>query len=283
MCLKSNKRKGRYDMKFQKLQSLLCILLAGALIALLVFGVFKTKKSNEALRGRIEEYKKTLASSAAEKPKDEEKEETDTTAKEEEYSFKDKSVMFLGDGISVEGKYQKQVADLLKFKSYTNGAESGLFLRDMGNKATKEALKDIDMVILMGGNNDYSRGTLLGGKGDSADAGTFYGDIKGVIEKIKAAKEGVEIVFLTPLKHGPLDFQVSYPDANINNNYLDDFVKAIKEVAPEGGAKVIDLFTLSGIDDKNAVAYTIDNINLNDAGNEKIAKVIAEELNKMFK
>lgn len=270
-------------MKFQKLQSLLCILLAGALIALLVFGVFKERKSNETLKGRIEEYKKTQASSAAEKPKDDEKDEATMPKDEEGYSFKDKSVLFLGDGISVEGIYKKKVAELLQLKDYTNGAESGLFLRDMGNKATKETLRDIDMVILMGGNNDYSRGTPLGALGDKAEVRTFYGDVKGTIENIKESKAGIEIVFLTPLKHGHLDFQVSYPEANINNNYLDDFVKAIKDVAVSNGAKVIDLFTLSGIDEKNAVAYTIDNINLNEAGNEKIAKVIAEELNKMFK
>ncbi len=58
---------------------------------------------------------------------------------------------------------------------------------------------------------------------------------------------------------------------------------AIKEVCNKNSIPVIDLFNESGIEADNIADYTVDNMNLNEAGNEKVAKTISEGLKEIFK
>jgi len=43
------------------------------------------------------------------------------------------------------------------------------------------------------------------------------------------------------------------------------------------------LFNESGIEAENIADYTVDNMNLNEAGNEKVAKSISQALQEIFK
>ena len=267
-----------------KIQNILCVVLPIVFVVVLATGFLKSKADKEELAKLKESYESSINTSA--KPQEDFTEDDDKkdahNKEEKEAGFTDKSVLFLGDGVSVDGKYQGIVADELKLKNYVNGARSGLLLGEMDDEITADSVKDIDIVIVFGGTNDYSRGKQLGSISDTSSADTFYGNVQGVIEYLKSIKEDIEIVFLTPLKHGYIDGQPSYPNANYNGNYLDDYVDAIIEVCENNNVNYIDAFNDSGINENNVGEYTYNNIILNDLGHDLVGKFIAENLAKIY-
>lgn len=272
-------------MNKDKLQNILCVILPIVFVGVLAGGLFKGKSDKEELTKLKNQYEASINTSA--KPEEgvvKEDAINSSQGKEvEKFNFEEKSILFLGDGVSVDGKYQEITAQQLKLKSYTNGARSGLTLGEMDDEISAEGLKDIDIVVILGGTNDYSKGKELGKISDTNEADTFYGNVQGVIDNLKAMKKDVEVVFLTPLKHGYIDGQPSYPNANNNGEYLDDYVEAIIEVCEKNDVKYIDMFNESGIDENNVGEYTLNNMILNEAGQNLVGTSIAEKLKELFK
>jgi len=279
-------------MNKNKLQNILCVALPIIFIGVLALGISSGKKEKERLANLKLDYE--ISYNTAAKPEDntssksegEQQEEagndTESDGAKKDFKFEDKTILFLGDGVSVEGVYQKKAAEILKLKDYVNGAKSGLILKEMDDEISEESLKNIDIVVILGGTNDYSRNRTLGEAADDKTVDTFYGNIQDVIDNVKSFKENVELVFLTPLKHGHVDGQPSYPDANNQGSYLDDYVNAIKEVCTKNNVKYIDMFNESGIDESNVAEYTTNNIILSEAGHDLVAEVIAEKLRELF-
>lgn len=268
-----------------KLQNILCVILPIVFIGVLAGGLFKAKSDNKELTKLKDKYETSINTSS--KPEEGSKEDetvsnSKTEEQEEKFNFEEKSILFFGDGVSVDGKFQGIAAEQLKLKGYTNGARGGLLLDDMDDEVTADSLKDIDIVVILGGTNDYSQGKELGQISDAYEADTFYGDVQGMIDNLKSMKDDIEIVFLTPLKHGYIEGQPSYPNANHNGNYLDDYVAAIIEVCEKNNVKYIDMFNKSGIDENNVGEYTYNNIMLNEEGHKLVGTVIAEQLKELF-
>lgn len=278
-------------MNKNKLESILCIVLPIVFIGVLAVGVYNLKLEKEKLKSLKEDYEMSFNSATKPVQKEEldneeeseNKEEDTATGENQKFNFKDKTVLFLGDGVSVEGTYQKVAAETLGFKDYTNGARSGLRIGEMEDEITSETIAGTDIVIIFGGTNDYSKSRYLGEISDSPDTDSFYGNVQSVIDNIKSLKSDIEIVFLTPLKHGYIQGQPSYPNANGNGNYLEDYVEAIKEVCDKNNVKYIDMFNESGIDENNVEEFTINNIMLNEKGHNAVGKAIAENLETLFK
>lgn len=272
-------------MNKDKLQNILCVILPIVFIGVLAGGLFKAKSDNKELAKLKDKYETSINTSVKPEagPKEDGKDVTSKTENQEEkFNFEEKSILFFGDGVSVDGKYQGIAAQQLKLKSYTNGARGGLLLGAMDDEVTSESLKDIDIVVVLGGTNDYSKGKELGKISDEYEADTFYGDVQGMIDNLKAIKSDIEIVFLTPLKHGYIDGQPSYPNANYNGNYLDDYAEAIIEVCEKNNVKYIDMFNKSGIDENNVGEYTHNNMILNEEGHKLVGTVLAEQLKELF-
>lgn len=281
----------RDRMNKNKLQSILCMVLPIVFIGVLAVGFYNLKLEKENLKSLKADYEMSFNSAtkpaqgeeSENKDQSEDAKEDTATGKNQKFNFKDKTVLFLGDGVSVEGTYQKVAADTLGLKDYINGARSGLTIGEMEDEITSETIASTDIVIIFGGTNDYSKNGYLGKISDSPEADSFYGNVQSVIDNIKSLKSDIEIVFLTPLKHGYIEGQPSYPNANNNGNYLDDYVEAIKEVCDKNNVKYIDMFNESGIDENNVEEFTLNNIMLNEKGHNVVGKTIAEELETLFK
>lgn len=276
---------GVIELNKDKLQNILCVILPIVFIGVLAAGLFKGKSDKEELTKLKNQYEASINTSA--KPEEGSKEEETDSSSEEKveekvFNFEEKAILFLGDGVSVDGKYQGIAAEELKLKNYINGARSGLMLGEMDDEVSAESLKDIDIVVILGGTNDYSKGKALGTISDTYEVDTFYGNVQGIIDNLKAMKEGLEIVFLTPLKHGYLEGQPSYPNTNYNGDYLDDYVNAIIEVCKKNDVKFIDMFKESGINENNVGEYTLNNIILNEAGHNLVGSSIAKNLKGLF-
>lgn len=121
-----------------------------------------------------------------------------------------------------------------------------------------EMPSDADIITVMGGTNDQWRGVPLGTMSDRS-INTFYGALhvlyQGLYTKYIANAEysvgaKKKIIVLTPLKK--LDPNKSSFENTIENNSdilmpLEDFVKAVKEVAAFYSFPVLDFYNLSGI------------------------------------
>jgi len=274
---------GEY-MRKDRIQTILCIVLSVALIATLALGINKSKKEKEKILESKNIYESSINQTS--KPEEEKKEdnvEGETQESEERFILEGKTLLSLGDGVSKGSTYQEKVKTLLKLKSVINNSNNGLVMNNMLNFINEEALKDTDIIIIMAGTNDYTKGRTLGTKDDGGKVESFYGDVQAAINAAQKAKPEVKLVFLTPLKHGYIEGQPSYPDKNNIGLGLEDYCMAIKEVCDKNSIPVIDLFSESGIETENIADYTVDNMNLNEAGNEKVAKTISEGLKEIFK
>ena len=165
-------------------------------------------------------------------------------------------------------------------KSYVNDGIIAQQLGTMADRVTSKKLAEVDLVTVFGGTNDYRNGKELGTINDDGNIDTFYGNIQKVINKIRIANPRVELVFMTPIKRGKFGDQPIYPSPNSKGIKLEQYVQAIKDVCSKNSIKVIDLFTLSGIDKSNLSIYTQDNLHPNEAGSKMIDLVIQKELEK---
>ncbi|MEG0132507.1 MAG: SGNH/GDSL hydrolase family protein [Clostridium sp.] len=271
-------------MKNKGMQITTCIVLLFSLIGVLGMGIYKSNRDQDELvklKNDYEIYINTVV-----KPlESEDKSDNNTGEKDDikdKFELKDKKILSLGDGVSKSGIYQGKVKELTDMASVTNLANNGLLLKEMVNNISVETLKDIDLVMIMGGTNDFTNNKIIGTKADDDKKDSFYGNIQSVINKLKSLKPEIEIVFLTPLKHGKVPNQPSYPEANNVGSKLDDYAKAIEEVCEKNSVKVIDLFNESGIESSNIAQYTTNNIMLNESGNLKVAESISDKLKELY-
>lgn len=203
-------------------------------------------------------------------------------AEKEHSTWANKSWLAIGDSITYANKYQPLVQQGLKIKSVQTDAVPGRPIKPMAENITAENLKNIDLITVFGGTNDYGSNKVLGTIKDDKDQDTFYGNLKNVIEKINTNKpKKATVVFFTPLKRGVFKNQPVYPNPNLNGYKLDDYVNAEKKVCKLYSIPVIDLFHNSGLEVDNLSKYTVDNLHPNDEGHKMISKVMIMELKKL--
>ncbi|MEK6264392.1 MAG: SGNH/GDSL hydrolase family protein [Clostridium sp.] len=240
------------------------VILVIALIYLIGYGIYRDKVISRRATESISEQKLV---------------EVDTEViNNKTLKYKDKNWMAIGDEITYRNQYQEYVVEACEFDNALTTADPGITLHLMDDKVTKELLKDIDVVTVFAGVNDFSGGRPLGTIDDSTLMDTFYSDMKAVIENLKAIKPEMEIVFITTPYVGRDGFGFT-----INNvgKTLDDYTKAMNEVCASYDIPVLDLYKSSGIDENNLLDYSDDSAHPNEAGMELIGKQIGEFINKL--
>jgi lysophospholipase L1-like esterase len=139
--------------------------------------------------------------------------------------------------------------------SFVNYGISGSTLANLGNGTRNPFTErydsmdnDADLIVVMGGTNDFRNGIPLGEFTDSTDL-TFYGALhvlcEGLIDKyyiqqgLELGKEK-QILFMTPIK-------IQDPSTGGLDTDIEPFVAAIKEVCAYYSIPVFDSYNLSGI------------------------------------
>ena len=132
---------------------------------------------------------------------------------------------------------------------------------------------DVDLVLVFGGTNDYGHGDAPFGRFEDREETTFYGACHVLMRKLIEKYVDKPIVFLMPL-HRTNDDK---PATTVKSQILKDFVDAEKRVCEYYSIPVIDLFGASGMCSAVEVQnkfYFADGLHPNDAGHEKIAKIV---------
>lgn len=143
-----------------------------------------------------------------------------------------------------------------------------------------------DIIVVMGGSNDYGSGDApLGNPGDSTRE-TFSGSVEYLCKLLKENYPNATIVFLTP-PHCAGDGFPSTDSLKSNcpeQHTLVDYVDMILKIVPKHGIPVFDMYRNLGIDFNNAdhcKKYSIDGLHFNDAGNHVIADAIIKFLSEL--
>ena len=127
---------------------------------------------------------------------------------------------------------------------------------------------DADLVVVLGGTNDYDHGDApLGKYGDTAET-TFYGACHALMRGLIAQYPAAQIVIMTPL-HREYE-ETTKPQGGP----LSAYVRAILETAGHFSLPVLDLYHCAGIDPsvpEQRALLTIDGLHPNDSGHERIA------------
>lgn len=192
--------------------------------------------------------------------------------------WKNKKWLALGDNITAKNSYQSRVKYSCSIGTVLTDANIGKLMGDVTQNLNSDKLKDVDIITIFAGTSDYSLNTPLGTINDDENTNTFYGSVHKTIKRILELKEDATIVFFTPLKRGAYKTYPVYPAANGAGAKLEDYAEAIKDVCKSYNILVLDLFSDSGIDESNVKKYTVDGLHLNDAGSQRISKLISDYL-----
>ena len=135
--------------------------------------------------------------------------------------------------------------------------------------------KDVDIVVIFGGTNDFGHGDALFGDVNSTDDYTFNGALNNLINQIKNDCPNADIVYLTPLHRFDEDRCV-----NGTGYILKDYTDVIIETAKRHNIYLIDIFNELYINplDPNLVP---DGLHLNDDGHEILADFLGKKFSEL--
>lgn len=142
-----------------------------------------------------------------------------------------------------------------------------------------------DLVTLAYGVNDWKYNAKLGSMGDSvATGGTFYSNMRYVIEKILADNPLCKIIVITPLNCGAYGDEASnwgLGHSFSNNGTLEEIFAAEKEVCEHYGIELLDMTHASVVNRKNISAVLPDGVHPSLDCHNVLAKELANKI--MFK
>ena len=228
--------------------------------------------------------------------------------------WKGKKVGFLGDSITEQGEYVDAYQTLSGCIALNYGISGTTIAGDYPNAMCKrfkiQLSDDLDMVVVLGGVNDFQgsghsfpMGSFINANLDGSLDVTFYGALHTLMRGLREKYQSIPIVFLTPL-HCQYSGRGEYDESIFNENgtlvekkyplndgtdsigsSLKNFVNAIKEVAVLYSIIVIDTYAISGISPLipgNKSLYTKDGLHLNTKGGERLAKTIYPVLESLM-
>ena len=143
---------------------------------------------------------------------------------------------------------------------------------------------DGDMAIIFAGSNDYKSGVAKIGNTTDLNNYSFKGAINTCIKNLLTKNPAIKLLVITPLFRARLDaddFRNS-DDTPINEQYLSDYVKAMKDVCEYNHIPYLDLHSNSMINKYNFTTYLKDRLYPNDAGHDMLANKIFSALDYFY-
>jgi len=216
--------------------------------------------------------------------------------------LKGKKIAFLGDSITVgvgtsapEFIYWNRIAQATGAETFGYGC-SGTRIAPQHIVAVDEPyenlyfasrvesmIPDADIVVVLGGTNDYGHGDAALGKLGDKTNDTFYGAYHLLLAELIRRYPDAHLVVMTPL-HREKENDL-YNSRGIRNSApFIEYVKAVREVAESYGVTVVDLYRDCPICPVNPVhkqKYCPDGLHPNDAGHSLIAQCFMSRMNSI--
>ena len=215
--------------------------------------------------------------------------------------LKGKKINFIGDSITEGARVEnpdniypailKKNLELAEARNYGVGGSRIARVHNISDNPSDEDFnmraermeKDVDVIVVFGGTNDFGHGSIPLGSFDDNDVYTFYGAVKTLCLYLIKNYPDKAIVFMTPLHrlNEELDYRKRLEEKNPNARPLSDFVNAIKQVCEMFSIPVLDMFKDSGMPARVwawCEKYMPDGLHPDDEGQ----KLIAHKLQKFL-
>ena len=211
-------------------------------------------------------------------------------------AFHGKTLLTYGDSITQQRTWQPYVCGGLGFTEFVNHGVGGRKLITMATDSSlSEITEDFDVLIVMGGMNDFIQDIQIGTITDDLSSNTFYGGLNALIDKLTTRYTDKIIVFMTPTPPFINDSnrfanKTGVGEINSNGNSIVDYANAMVNACKKWHIPCIDLNNLVGWNKNNistfvsAEEYTtgsnvFDFIHPNSIGGKRIASWVVDELN----
>jgi lysophospholipase L1-like esterase len=160
--------------------------------------------------------------------------------------YKNKMIAMLGDSITNQGKFVTVLKNKLEIGTFQNCGVSGTTVAQMGADDRIAAMDvNADVVMFMGGTNDYAQNVPLGTIADSTTA-TFYGRLNILAQKLLTKYPAKLMMWCTTPYGMQIDGGGNAYLANTLGLTTKDYGNCIKEVAGLYGIPVCDIYGNSG-------------------------------------
>lgn len=140
--------------------------------------------------------------------------------------------------------------------------------------------KQVEVVLIQQGLNDYHAGTPLENPEKPLDEYTFAGALRSSVEALLRVNPELRIVIVTPTYGWYAEMGKTCEEADFGGGVLEEYVNVQLRVAEELGVEVIDVYhdfyTHETWEEKDL--YTWDGVHPNERGREMLAARIAEVL-----
>lgn len=168
------------------------------------------------------------------------------------------------------------------------GTHYAMRMRESNMEYFGEVIQDLEavdfsqtkVVLIQQGVNDYHKGTPIENPRDPYDEYTFLGAVRTAVEALRRVNPSLRIILVTPTFSWYHTTGLTCEQADYGGGVLEDYVEAEIRVAEELGIEVIDVYhdfyPHESFGDWEL--YTRDGLHPNEAGREKLAGRIAEEL-----
>lgn len=214
-------------------------------------------------------------------------------------AFHGKTLLTYGDSITQQRTWQPYVCGGLGFTGFVNHGVGGRKLITMATDLSlSEITEDFDVLIVMGGMNDFIQDTQIGTITDDLPSNTFYGGLNRLIDKLTTRYTDKIIVFMTPTppfinNSNRFANKTGAGEINSNGNSIVEYANAMVNACKKWHIPCIDLNNLVGWNKNNistfvsAEKYTtgsnvFDFIHPNYIGGKRIASWIVDELSEFY-
>ncbi|MBR6513804.1 MAG: hypothetical protein IKT46_03110 [Clostridia bacterium] len=162
---------------------------------------------------------------------------------------------------------------------------------EFASAATRyEALKAVDWskvsIVTIGmGLNDIQNGYAIDNAENARDTATVKGALRYSIEKLVKAYPNLEIMVLTPTYRYMINADKGCNELTYNGNTYTQYIDAVISVAKEYNLPYVDLYRNMGVSSINYKCFYLEGegTHFNNKGNEKIGKMVANQLLLYFK
>jgi lysophospholipase L1-like esterase len=186
---------------------------------------------------------------------------------------------YTGANLSVENTWWYKTAAALDYKICVNNSWSGSVVTtsttyNVRAKNIHNTTSNVspDIVVIFMGINDCAAGTAIGsfdGKGTPPTNPVTFSEAYGrLIKNVQDTYDGIKIYCCTVLP------DEKRPGSDNETEYN----TAIKTIATNMGAEVIDLYANTGITSSNVSSYTVDKLHPNSTGMQMIADVVVNAI-----
>ncbi|MGX9574088.1 SGNH/GDSL hydrolase family protein [Mesorhizobium sp. f-mel] len=194
----------------------------------------------------------------------------------------------LGSSITAQAQYTAPLASssgMVLTNLGVSGAALGVSTTGYASEGIYNAIAsvpaDSEIVTLEAGINDFgAQEVVLGTIADSTTA-TFYGALWAAVVAIRAQAPSAKIIFITPYSGGPSHATHRVHRVNGQGNTLDQFQKAVRDVANLSGYPCIDIAGRSGIGYFTSATYMSDELHINATGGTRYANCALDDLREL--